>query len=247
MRDMYDPERDVDWSDVDSTDLADVLGDALSDHYGDCGPEELDEALGEILESMSPAESVNFTKALQRIGHSAGQVTADPTFQQIARTGLPLAGGAIGTVLGGPAGTAAGSRLGAAAARALPRTTVETPSQQPAQPVSGVAGGSAAAAQGLVLSQQPDVLRCLLALALGDHGKKAVNGVPVARVMNMLSSVFGRAAADADELMYLDRAESEARYSGGFALGLASVPDRSLYTALLDADNYELAEAMDLP
>jgi len=112
----------------------------------------------------------------------------------------------------------------------------------PGQP--NVAGGSAAAAQGLVLSQRPDVLQALLSLAMGQQGQKSVNGVPVAGVMNMLSSVFGQAAADADELLYLDGEDGESADSEDL-VGITALPsDRTLYTALLDADNYELSEAL---
>jgi hypothetical protein len=102
------------------------------------------------------------------------------------------------------------------------------------------AAGSAAAAQGLVLTQQPDVLRSLLATALGQHGRQTVSGVPVAQVLGLLSQVFGKAAADADELMYLGRQPESAE----------SVLDDSddaadyLYADLLGADNLELTEAI---
>jgi hypothetical protein len=58
--------------------------------------------------------------------------------------------------------------------------------------------------------------------------------------MSMLSSVFGRAAADADELAYLGGygdAEDAAEWGD----------DESLYTALVDADNAELTEAVSWP
>ena len=84
-----------------------------------------------------------------------------------------------------------------------------------------MAGGSAAAAQGLVLSQQPEMLRSLLATALGQQGRQQVSGVPVAQLLTLFSQVIGQAAADADELMYLeqqpDAAESVRRgRPGGF-------------------------------
>lgn len=103
-----------------------------------------------------------------------------------------------------------------------------------------MAGGSAAAAQGLVLMHQPDVKRAVLATALGQHGRQQVSGIPVAQLMALLSQVFGQAAADADELRYIGSADA--------AEGV--VPDdpragsaRSLYIDLLGADNLELAEA----
>jgi hypothetical protein len=91
-----------------------------------------------------------------------------------------------------------------------------------------------------VLTQQPDVLRALLATALGQHGRQQVSGIPVAQILSMLSQVYGRAAADADELMYLGR-QPEAAESV-----VDDAPDgspRSLYTDLLGADNLEFAEA----
>lgn len=129
----------------------------------------------------------------------------------------------------------------AAAAPAPGAPAVSPPETPPPQPgsASGVAGGSAAAAQGLVLTQQPDVLRSLLATALGEHGRQTVSGVPVARVLGLLSQVLGKAAADADELMYIGQQSDAAE----------SVPDDapadsvdSLYADLLGADNLELAE-----
>jgi hypothetical protein len=259
-----DADSDVDFidadSDVDFSELAETLRDVLAEDYSDADPEDLEEALAEVLESMSPAEAFNFGKALKQIQRSAKSVVANPLFKQVAGAALPIAGGAVGTLLGGPVGTALGSSLGNAAAGALGGGRPAGRGRPAAgalsaltgalpgigRAVPAVAGGSAAAAQGLVLTQQPDVLKSLLALSMGQHGQKAVNGVPVAKVMNMLSSVFGQAAADADELMYLGGegfadsgevaydADTDESYGG-----------RELYTTLLDADNAELADAME--
>jgi hypothetical protein len=92
----------------------------------------------------------------------------------------------------------------------------------------------------LVLSQQPQMLQSLLAAALGGHGQQQVAGVPVAKMLGMFSEVIGQAAADADELLYLEQGDPDAE-SGGEPVE----PAGSLYTALLDADNLELAEAFD--
>ena len=112
----------------------------------------------------------------------------------------------------------------------------------PTGPASPVAGGSTAAARGLVLTQQPEVLRSLLAAALGEHGRQTVSGVAVPQVLGMLSQVFGEAAADADELMYLgqrpDAADSALEEAPADAID-------SLYADLLGADNLELAEAAE--
>ena len=100
---------------------------------------------------------------------------------------------------------------------------------------SSVTGGSAAAAQGLVLSQQPEVLRSLLATALGQHGRQQVSGVPVAQLLTLFSQVIGQAAADADQLMYLeqqpDAAESAVedvrRVRSGRSTPICSAPTTS--------------------
>jgi len=232
---------DSDGWEAGSAELADVLRDVLSDDYSHADAEAIDDALGEIMDSLSAAEAFNFAKAFKQIQKSAKKFGVDKVLGQVAGVALPIAGGAVGTLVGGPVGTALGSSLGNAAAGALT-------GGRPARPaIPGIAGGSAAAAQGLVLTQQPDVLKSLLALSMGQHGKKAVNGVPVAKIMNMLSSVFGQAAADADELMYLgesrDPSDSDeatyGAYSDQWPVG------RELYTTLLDADNAELAEAME--
>lgn len=238
---------DLEWID-ESEELADVLRDALSDDFSDASPEDMDDALVSVLDSMSAAEAFNFAKALQQIGKGAGQALSDPGVGQMLRTSLPIAGGAVGTVIGGPVGTALGSNLGTVAAKALPGgkpVRPAAPAARPASPVaSAVSGGSAAAAQGLVLTQQPEVLKSLLAMAMGQIGQKSVNGVPVAAVMSMLSNVFGQAAADADELMYLD--EGGMDEEGDAFLDEARIPPgRSLYVTLMDAENVELAEAED--
>jgi hypothetical protein len=131
----------------------------------------------------------------------------------------------------------------APAALAPPAPAPAPPAPVAAVPPPGsaseVAGGSAAAAQGLVLTQQPDVLRSLLATALGEHGRQTVSGVPVAQVLGLLSQVLGQAAADADELMYIGQHPDAADSVADDAL--ADSAD-SLYADLLGADNVELAE-----
>lgn len=250
--DEWSEDEGSDWLD-ESADLAEALRESLVDEYADATASEMSEALANVLESMSPAEAFNFAKALKQIPRGAGRVLADPAFGQIAGSALPIAGGALGTVIGGPVGTALGTSLGTAAAKALPRSPTKAPVSRTAAPPTAppaatpaAAGGSAAAAQGLVLTQQPDVLKSLLALAMGQHGQKTVSGVPVAKIMSMLSSVFGQAATDADELMYLDQEafeESSAEDSALFDDG--STPDRSIYTTLMDVDNDDLAEALE--
>jgi hypothetical protein len=260
----------------DSEELADVLRSTLHEGYASASDDEMEDALANVLDSLSPAEAFNFGSALNQIGKSASRVVSDPTFVSVARTALPVLGGATGTLIGGPVGTALGGKLGSLAASALPARPTPAPvTAQPTvaasspgirasapQPVvaapapsaaaaappgvaprpglaSPAAGGSAAAAQGLVLTQQPDVLRSLLATALGQHGRQAVSGVPVAQVLGLLSQVFGKAAADADELMYLGQQPDSAES----VLDAADDSADLLYADLLGADNLELSEA----
>jgi len=259
-----------DWADYGGESWAEAgLGSVLRDvWHGDDVDAELDDesfedALESVLDGMSVAEGLSFTNALRQVQSGVGQAMSNPLVAQVGQTALPLGAGALGTVVGGPAGTAIGSRLGTLAAGALAQSarpaTIAAPYPRPttvpvAPPASsaaavaprtvgdpGVASGSAAAAQGLVLTQQPDVLKALLALSMGQHGARQVDGVPVSSVMNLLSSVFGQAAADADELAYLD---GEGFDGTGYGeddpepdLGVG----RALYTAFMDAENASVA------
>ena len=125
---------------------------------------------------------------------------------------------------------------GAATGGASPATPA------PPSPASSVAGGSAAAAQGLVLTQHPDVLQGLLATALGKHGRQQVSGIPVAQLLALLGRVFEQAAADADALMYLER---QVDASEGILQGPPADSVSSLYGDLIGADNLELADALE--
>jgi hypothetical protein len=272
--------------DLRTSELADVLRSTMREEYADASDEEMEGALGNVLEAMSPAEAFNFGSVLNQIGKSAGRLASDPAFIQVVRTAAPIAGGALGTLVGGPVGTALGSQLGNLAAKALPAgaapppvaaapvvaapaptavapSSVVIPAPAAGQPVaaapvpgaapaplsdvppapgpaSSVAGGSAAAAQAVVLSHHPDLLSGLVATALGQHGRKEVSGIPVAQLLALLSHVVGQAAADADELMYL---EQYADLTESFVEDAPADSVRSLYSDLLGADNLELAEA----
>jgi hypothetical protein len=255
-------ENPEDWGEEawDELGLGSVLRDSLHEDLVDAeaDDESFDDALDSVLDEMSAAEGLSFTSALRQIQSGAGQVVSNPTFGQITRTALPLGAGAVGTVIGGPAGTAIGSRLGTAAAGALARPAgasrvpaasalrppipMPTPATVPAGPAAGdpgVLSGSAAAAQGLVLTQQPDVLKALLALSMGQQGARQVGGVPVSSVMNLLSSVFGQAAADADELAFLDGEDGRTDFGEGDPSGAEPelAVGRALYTAFMVAEN----------
>lgn len=92
----------------------------LSDVHSGASDAQIEGALAEVMDAMSPAEAFDFGTALNQIARGAGHALSDPAAASIARTVLPLAGGAAGTFLGGPIGTAMGSQLGTIAANALP-------------------------------------------------------------------------------------------------------------------------------
>lgn len=163
----------------------------------------------------------------------AAPVVAEPAPAAAASPppGIPLPAAAQ-PVAGDPAAAAPAPTAAATSASDIP--------PHAPKPGSPVGGGSAAAAQALVLCQQPDMLRSLLATALGQHGRQQVSGVPAAQVINLFSQVLGQAAADADELMYLGQQPDAA---DDIAADEPAASARSLYGDLLGADNLELAEA----
>lgn len=200
-----------------SDSLAEALGDILNDSYADASIGELHDVLDEIEESLSPAEAFNFRKALRAAAKTGTQILKDPMVGQIAQTALPIAGGALGTMIGGPAGTMVGAQLGqvagsafAGAQKAHATPTTQTAVAQPAAtPVATAApqtaalgaNGSQAAAQLLQLLQNPAVQRGLLALAMGGQARQTVrtgeSEVPVSSFMNLLNSLSTQAAQDA--------------------------------------------------
>ena len=171
------PAEDVDWND-EFTEMAETLRDSLEDDYG-ATTKQMQEALLDVFDSLSPAESFNLGKALSQIEKGASSAIRDPTIGQLARTALPLAGGAVGTLVGGTARNSCGKprRPGGRPSPSGVKPSKADGRDPPAAP--GVANGSAAALQGLVLTQKPEVLKSLLAVALGQHGRKQVDGVPV--------------------------------------------------------------------
>lgn len=162
-----------------------------------------------------------------------------------AQVAVPVAPVPVAAAPPAPAPPAVAAPAAAAASASVPNAPADTAPWAPATPAgptAPTASGSTAAAQCLVLTQQTDVLRSLLATALGQHGRQTVSGVPVSQVLGMMSQVFGEAAADADALMYLGQhpgtAESVLDEAPADAVG-------SLYTDLLGADNLELADAAE--
>jgi hypothetical protein len=243
---------------ADDANLSEVLRTALHEDYADALPEELEAAFDNILDVLSPAESVNFVKALRQIEKGASRTLADPWVGQLARSALPVAGGAVGTALGGPVGTGAGSALGNAVAKALPagarpgtpaaaRTAIPAhPGISPAAPVP--AGTQLpAAALALMLTQSAPMLCGLLAGALQEHGRQTIDGKPVGELMSTLSEIFAEAAEAADELYYAgdENAGDPAESDTYLAADPVAPADRAreLYARLVAAENERLAEA----
>ncbi len=109
----------------------------LHEGCGEADDAQLGVALSRMFDAMTPAESFDFGSALNQMGRGLNRALSDPTVAAVARTALPIAGAALGTVIGGPVGTALGSQLGTLAAGALPG--------HPARPGVPVPPGVAAA------------------------------------------------------------------------------------------------------
>jgi hypothetical protein len=231
----------------DSLELSEALREVLHEDYENVTPEEMQNALFRIFETMTPAEGFNLKKALIQISKPVKKVLRDPTVGQLARPALQMAGGAIGGIYGGPVGAALGSKLGQVAGQAF--SGGRQPISKPASPK----GGSAAAAQLLQLTQNPDMLKALMALALGSHGRKSIGigktgqSVGIGALMSMLSKIASKANEDADEL-FRESAETSGYLidSEGNFLADPAVPEEraeALYNVLSAAENQRVAAA----
>ena len=180
---------EVDWIEgLDAKELADVLRSTLHDDYADASDDEVEDALANVLDSLSPAEAFNFGSALNQIGKSASRVVSDPAFVSVARTALPVLGGATGTLIGGPAGTALGGKLGRLAASSLPARPTSTPVRaQPAAAAASPPGMPAAAPQPVGAAPAPSTA------ATAPPG---VTPQPVASEVNAQAGREERTAAD---------------------------------------------------
>ncbi|MEU7864229.1 hypothetical protein [Nonomuraea sp. NPDC049141] len=235
-------------NEADFVDLGEVLRESLVEDYDDASPEEMDEALLNVFDSMTAAEALSLGNVLSRIEKGAAQTLANPAVGQLAKTSLPIAGGAIGTAIGGPVvGTAVGQGLGKVVANSLP---AKAKAGQPQPAKRSVAEGSEAARMLVVLLENRSMLKSLLALAMGKEGRKSIGGHPVGAYASLLSTLAGQAVADADELLrdsqempaYLRDAEDYL----GVDPAVPADRARALYAALLDAENESLAEARHL-
>jgi hypothetical protein len=202
---------------------AEAVQSAMSEEFVDY-PEAAEVALAELLATMSPAESIDLGRALRQISRAGQQVLKNPVAAQVAGTVLPVAGAAVGTVVGGPIGTALGGTLGKTAAGAftggarptspaarpaapppMPKPIIATsPRPAPAPPTRPASpAGAPAAARLLNLTQNPNLLMGLLALALGPRGRTTVpvgpqgSPVPATDLVQVLASLAGQAVREA--------------------------------------------------
>src|SRR5688572_2580621 len=79
-----DLDEDIEDDELDDViDLEDSLRAALGEGYAAIGADELADTMDDLLESLTPAESLNLGKALSQIGKGAAQAFEDPTVRQI--------------------------------------------------------------------------------------------------------------------------------------------------------------------
>src|SRR5438034_2191943 len=123
---------DAGWAEAsEAWELTDALRSALRPEYADASDAEMADALGNVLESMSPAEAFDFGSALSQITNSAKKLASDPAFVQVVKTAVPIAAGVLGTVYGGPAGGAVLSQLGNLAVSGLGPSPAPPPAAPP--------------------------------------------------------------------------------------------------------------------
>jgi hypothetical protein len=215
---LYDDELDDvgeldDEEDDDFFDLGNAFRRVLGDDYADLSPEETDEVLLDMVESLPPDEAFSFVKALGDIAKPAAGVLRSPQFGQVLSVAAPLAG----TALGGPAGAAIGRSLAQAAGSALARNPKVPAVPAAAMPAIAAALGQPAAATAApqVLAQLapaaqvaqtatqaanadrafrfaalPAVGQALLAKAMQPYAQQAIAGIPVDQVVGTLATLL---------------------------------------------------------
>lgn len=191
----------------------DILRRILKPEFQNLSDAQINSLLQNVLSRMSPEEVEGFWDTVKSLGK--GVLGAA---QQAAPKVLPMAGGALGTLVGGPVGTAMGAQLGQIAGKFMAgppsAATGAAPQPAPPQPAPGAAvsaaapippGGTSAVGQLMSLIQNPAFLQSLLAHALGPAAQKTVSvgaqGTPasIGSLMNALSSLAGLVAREAAE------------------------------------------------
>lgn len=174
--------------------LGDAFREVLHEEYSCLSPEDTDEALIEVFESLTPAESFSLAKALDGLGKGSQAAVKNPTFQQLAGTALPV----VGTAFGGPVG---GTIAGAAGQALIGRPAVAAP---PPAAVSATPAKAATAdqlaKQALVAAYLPAVQKAVLANAIGANANQQVGGVAVQDIVNMLGTLLKGSVGEAEDV-----------------------------------------------
>jgi hypothetical protein len=193
---FYDDEDD------DLIDLGDAFRRVLHDDYAGLSPEETDEVLLDMVESLPPDEAFNFVKALGDIAKPAAGVLRSPQLGQVLSVAAPLAG----TALGGPAGGAVARSLAQAAGSALARSpkvpavpasampamaaTQVLAQLPPAAQVAQAATQAANAVKAFNFAALPTVREAVLANAMKPFGQQAIAGIPVDQLVGTLATLL---------------------------------------------------------
>jgi hypothetical protein len=206
---LYDDELDDDWElddeeDDEFFDLGNAFRRVLHDDYADLSPEETDEVLLDMVESLPPDEAFNFVKALGDIAKPAAGVLRSPQFGQVLSVAAPLAG----TALGGPAGGAIARSLAQAAGSALARNpkvpavpasampamaaTQVLAQLPPAAQVAQAATQAANAVKAFNFAALPPVREAVLANAMKPFGQQTIGGIPVDQLVGTLATLLAR-------------------------------------------------------
>lgn len=207
----------------------DLIREEVAPEFQALSDEEIDLMLSEVLSSMSPEEIEGFWGSLKRFARRAGR-----TLVRAAPKILPVAGGALGTLIGGPAGTAIGAKLGGLAGGLVRSAGRPRGRRRPAsrRRTAIPAGGSSATAQLMALLRNPALLQSLLARAMGGRGRvEVVAGaeaveVPFGAFMNALEQLAAEAALEAHESGLGEAATPEyVLDEEGFPLEDAALPE----------------------
>ncbi len=179
---------------------------------------EVDQLLERITDSMEPADAAEFIKGLGRALSGAL-----PVLGQVAKTALPIVGGAVGSIVAPGIGTALGGALGGAAANLVGQATARRPAPprprppmpampghampgpamagpgmaMPRMPMPAMAPPQAGAAQQLLgLLNNPQLLGGLANAALGGAGAMPGGGAALGPLLGSLARLAEDAAAE---------------------------------------------------
>jgi hypothetical protein len=132
--------------------------------------------------------------------------------KSVAPTVLPIAGAAVGTLIGGPAGGAVGGMLGRVAGSAIASQPGPGAGGPPAAVHAPAPPALPAASKLLQTITRPETIQALLAMLMGGLGRSNVQvgstSVPVTAITNLLGVLAGKAEAE----------YNAARSAGGEAL-----------------------------